>query len=513
MFNRSLIAAGVLVGLAAGANAASTVTPNAAPKVTPEAVGAGAVVTIPAFNVVVGSDLDLNGKSLQIETTVPMVASLMPTTLADEKCAKATNISAVTYAGLTNGGKTANYTITSVDTEVMTACEIIVDGIEVLASDLTTAGVKATSSFTLIGSGVSESAAVEVLDLTTSQYTLKVDEAANAKIDVNATAARAAYEGGLKDEIKFTVTDLAAAGTTTGATSPALEITVTGDFTWADDPKTAAFDPTTARQGLTPVKINDATFSAAKSSATALVFTDTAIRAQYVLEMLPLVDKNLKNEVATDDVLAVTLPVQDFTVAVKASYTDASKNALGVGTPTAGVTAIAAAKAGGHTLNGASTKIFAVPFGSEVESHSIFVSNKGTSTGAITGSMTWNGNPAVPFSLGNVEAGANKYLNIMGALEALGEKPTFGRADVTLTVNSPEADITFTAAYTTATGRANLYMEQQKNMSTLSSAAATSAAAADAAADTVCANLAYGQQTAGNAGVAANTEFDKNACP
>ena len=127
-------------------------------------------------------------------------------------------------------------------------------------------------------------------------------------------------------------------------------------------------------------------------------------------------------------------------------------------------------------------KVFSVPFGSEVESHSIFVANSGASTGAITGSLAWNGNAAVAFDLGNVQAGANKYLNVMAALDAIGEKPAFGRGDITFTVNSPAADITFTAAYNTAQGRANLYMAEQANMSTLSSAAATSAAAANAAA-------------------------------
>jgi hypothetical protein len=500
--------------MSAGANAAnSSIAAATANKITPEGVGAaGVVVTIPDFEITVGSDLDLNGKSLQITLDTPMVAANMPVTLTDKTCAKDTNISAINYAGLTNGGLTANYTITSVDAEVMTACIIVASGIDVLASDLTTAGIDATSSFTLIGSGVSQSTAVEVLDLTATQYSLKVDEAANAKIDVNQD--REAFEGGIKDEIKFTVKDLATAADTVGATSPSLEITVTGDFSWADNPLTAAFDPTAANSGLLPVKINNATFVAAKSDATQLVFSDTAIRAQYVLEMLPLVDKNLADDDATDDVRAVQVPPQAFTVGVKVSYTDAALDKAGSAAAAAGSATLAAAASGSHTLNGASTKIFAVPFGAEVESHSIFVSNTGTSTGAITGSMAWNGNTAVTFSLGNVEAGANKYLDIMGALEALSEKPAFGRADITLTVNSPEADITFTAAYNTATGRANLFMQEQATMATLSSAAATSAATADSVADVVCANLAAGADADGAGFTAlANTYYVKTACP
>ena len=66
----------------------------------------------------------------------------------------------------------------------------------------------------------------------------------------------------------------------------------------------------------------------------------------------------------------------------------------------------------------------------------------------------------------------------MAALDAIGEKPAFGRADLTLTVNSPEADITFTAGYTTATGRSNLFMQEQANLATVTNSALTQATTA-----------------------------------
>jgi hypothetical protein len=110
--------------------------------------------------------------------------------------------------------------------------------------------------------------------------------------------------------------------------------------------------------------------------------------------------------------------------------------------------------------------------------------------------MIWNGNPAVEFPLGNIQAGANKYLNVMDALTTAGEKPAFGRADITFTVNAPAADITMTAAYNTAEGRANLFMQEQANIATVSNSAltqatasATSAAANAAALVTVDGNV------------------------
>jgi hypothetical protein len=263
------------------------------------------------------------------------------------------------------------------------------------------------------------------------------------------------------------------------------EMTITGDFSWADNPLTATFDPTTARQSQTPVAISGgATLDTVKTTTTSLVFDDTNNDGTYTLTMTPLVDANLTDADATNDVVAVAIPVQTFTVGTTAAYTDEAKASDGTSAAVAGTQTVAAVAAGAHSLNGASTTIFAVPFGPEIESHNIFISNSGTSTGAITGTLKYAGNTDVEFSLGNVVAGV-QYLNIMSALEALGEKPAFGRADIALTVNSPEADITFTAGYTTATGRSNLFMTQQGNLDTLSSAASTSAAANTTAIATV----------------------------
>jgi hypothetical protein len=224
------------------------------------------------------------------------------------------------------------------------------------------------------------------------------------------------------------------------------------------------------------VDLPNGTLDTVKTTTTKLVFDGAANNSPYTLTMTPLTDANLTDADATNDVVAVAIPVQSFTVSTTAAYTDEAKAADGSGAAVAGTQVVAAVKAGSHSLNGASTKIFAVPFGPEIESHNIFISNSGTSTGAITGTLSYAGNADVAFSLGDAVAGV-QYLNIMSALEAIGEKPAFGRGDISLTVNSPESDITFTAGYTTATGRSNLFMTQQGNISTISNAASTTATA------------------------------------
>lgn len=394
-------------------------------------------------------------------------------------------------------------TIVGDDAKTPAKCEITATKMHFAVADVDTTGITAVSSFTVIGSGVSPSTAVKVLDLTADQFSVKVDTAANEKINVNTN--RKTYVGGTADTVVFTVKDLAD-GTTLGSTVTSQEITLTGDFSWADDPLTATFDPTTkGNRATVPVAIdNGATLVAAKSTSTSLVFSDTGNDGQYTVTLTPIIDQNLTDADPKNDVAAVAIPVQTFTVGTKVSYTDEALDATGTPAKVAGAQTVAASAAGAHALNGASTKIFAVPFGPEVQSHNIFVSNSGSTTGAITGTLNYAGNTAVEFSLGDAVPGV-KYLNIMSALEALGEKPAFGRGDISLTVNAPESDITFTAGYTTATGRANLFMQEQANLATVSNSALTqattaatqsTAAATDAAAaktQAVCTYAALGE--------------------
>jgi hypothetical protein len=512
MLKRSLLAAGLL-GLAAGANAVSLVTPNATgATLTPQAIGAaGVVVEAKDFEVVVTDDIDLNGKSMQLDFSVAPVAALLPATLAvDPKaggaCADAV-MADLTYAGITNDGKTVNYSISG-DNSTPAGCEITVTDIHFAKGDLTTTGITVTSSFTIVGTGVSKSLSKTVIALGADQFKVTVGTKANEKIDVNDS--RESYVGGAADTVVFTLADTATGvAAIDGVTFGTHEMTITGNFSWADNPLTAAFDPTTARQGQTPVAISGgATLDTVKTTSTSLVFDDTNNDGTYTLTMTPLTDANLTDADATNDVVAVAIPVQTFTVSTTAAYNDEAKAADGTAAVAAGTQVVAAVAAGAHSLNGASTTIFAVPFGPEIESHNIFISNSGTSTGAITGTLSYAGNTGVDFSLGNVVAGV-QYLNIMAALEAIGEKPAFGRGDIALTVNSPEADITFTAGYTTATGRSNPFMTQQANIATVASSASTSAASALTQATTAATQsttAATQSTTAATQSTAANTQ-------
>jgi hypothetical protein len=347
-------------------------------------------------------------------------------------------------------------------------------------------------------------------------------------IDVNSPKLRTAYVTGATDVLTLTASDSNATANTSGATANSSKIVVTGDFSWADDAATAGFQIKGSAIALTATGAGAAPAlgtGADKPTATTITILDSAPANAdtYTLTFTP-----------QTGLLKVELPVTTFSATATTTYTD-SASSTG--------TQAATAAAGSWSLNGATVTLYSVPFGPEVESHSIFVSNSGTTTGEITASMLYAGNDAVKFSLGNIEPKSNKYINLMSTLTALGEKPAFGRADVTFTVNAPAADITMTAAYNTAEGRANLYMQEQANIASISSTAsaqatagATSAAAgaadaalakaaavtADAVADIICSNLAAGADAdgAGTAGsgvglavTAASTKYLVGACP
>jgi hypothetical protein len=537
MFKKTIIAASLL-GLAS-TGSASTIT-VAAPAVKSDQ-GILTSVGVAGASFVVETEVAITSGS-----TVQVAYNKAPTNPSAVSAAVAAcgGTPTVTYAGATSGGTVLNYTVNNTAANLPIACSLTFGATAAPSfakADVVAGAITASASWTVVGTGVDPVAAPKTIVsmLGKDQYGLVVATKANATVDVE--AARKAYTNAeTADTIVLTYKDFGG-----GATDTKSVITVTGDFSWADDPQTAAFD-VGVRRGQTPIAVagwalGDGTTAPKPTATTLSLYKATpADGEQATITFTPLVTAGTGTVAITDDHAAVSLPNDSFTVSQVTSFTDevAAPN-TGSGTQS-----VASASAGAWSLNGASVKVFSVPFGSEVESHSIFVSNKGATTGAISGSVAWNGNAPVAIDLGNVQANGNKYLNVMAALEGIGAKPPFGRADITFTVNSPAADITFTAGYTTAAGRANLYMEEQANLSGISNAAktssaaaatssaagatsaaasatsaaaaATDAAAAHAAVDVTCANLAAGADADGNAGgdvTAASTKYIATACP
>ena len=512
MFKKTIIAA-ALLGLASTSSAsvltATAVTKSSQGILTSVGVEGGGFVLVNAAATIAG------GSTLQTTySAAPTNPSLISAAIDVPSCGAGAVIS---YAGTTNSGTTLNYTANNTAGTLSASCQTTFGGgvaPQFAKADVVAGPITVAASWTVVGTGVDPATYAganptgAILQVQAAdQFGLTVTAGASAVVDVEDN--RETYVGAaVTDAITLTHTDTGGGAALTAAATTSSVITITGDFSWADNPLTAAFD-VGLRNGQTPIAVTgtgDYAIGTGLNGAPApttttlsLVDTNPTDGQTAIVTFRPLIDAGLLDADPTNDVVAVALPSVAFTASGAVTFED---EVAGPNTGT-GTQAIASASAGAWTLNGASVKVFSVPFGSEVESHSIFVANSGTSTGAITGSLVWNGNAAVTFDLGNVQAGANKYLNVMAALDAIGEKPPFGRADITFTVNSPAADITFTAAYNTAQGRANLYMAEQANMSTLSSAAATSAATAATQATCVVGALAEGIDVADAAGTTA----------
>jgi len=501
MFKKTLVALSLL-GIASQSGASTIV-------VTKEEVSEQAILTstnVSSTSFTVTTQVDIaSGSTLQLAYSAAPTNAASVTLAADAaNCGAGASI---TYAGLTNDNKTANYTVSVTATPITSGCVLTFgDTVGGVAStdvpaafakaDVQAADITVASSFTVVGSGVDPSAAASaILGMSgEDQFSLTVSEKADATVDV--AAGRKAYTNTqLSDDLDITFND-----DDTGASATSATYTITGDFTWADDPLIDGFQ-LLDRNGQEPIAIQtgvgvafgDGTTAAAPTATTLTLVDSNPVDAEIItLRFTPLTDANIGGADATDDVVAVALPNDNFKVEAEVAYSDLVA-APNTGTGTQSIAAATQDNGGSWGLNGASVKIYAVPFGAEVESHSIFVSNSGSSTGAVTASVVWNNNDAVDVNLGDIGAKGNTYLNLISALEGIGEKPAWGRADVTFTVNAPAADITFTAAYNTAEGRANLYMEEQANLAGISNAAKTSAANA-------CTALGEGRDDIGTGG-------------
>ena len=514
MFKQTLIAVS-LVALAAPSLASTmATTPAIGRTMTTQALTTAVTATAASFTVTTQAVID-GGNTIQVTySAAPTNAALITATV--DSCG--TN-EAATYAGATSAGKVLNYTVQNTEDSLPIGCVLTFGATpaKFAKADIVGGPITATASWTIVGSGVDPVATPKpiISMLGKDQFGLVATTKANAIVDVN--AGRKAYTPTGSDVIVLTHKDFEVG--TGGAAATKSIITVNGNFAWADDHLVAGFQ-VGARDGQTPIAVTgDYTLgngtNAPLPTATTLSLHNATPTADQTatITFTPLIDDLQGTAAVTDDVLATSLPNEAFTASNAVSFTDLSTAA------TAGSQAVAATSAGAWGLNGASVKVFSVPFGAEVESHSLFVSNSGTSTGALTASVVWNGNAAITVDLGNVQPKANKYINLIAAMTAAGNKPAFGRADVTFTVNAPAADITFTAGYTTAAGRANLFMVEQANMSTIANAAktssataATDAAAAHAATDIVCSNLAAGTDGTGT-DTAGDSKFKTTACP
>lgn len=153
-------------------------------------------------------------------------------------------------------------------------------------------------------------------------------------------------------------------------------------------------------------------------------------------------------------IAATTIPTQTFSGTTK--YTWA--NAASVSGKTSTVTHAAL---GGFTLNGATITVYGVPMGSTVE-RMLWVTNKGSTSAALTASVELNGTTTSNLSLGNAAGNTTTSVDeaLDTALAAAGVTPAANsRALVTLSAPIRSADMVVSASYKVTSANDRLGLE------------------------------------------------------
>jgi hypothetical protein len=130
--------------------------------------------------------------------------------------------------------------------------------------------------------------------------------------------------------------------------------------------------------------------------------------------------------------------------------------------------------AGSWTLNAASITAYAVPMSSSV-TRMMWVANNGSSTGAITATVTGGGASYGPYDVGTVAAKSQTYIStaLDTALATAGVALT-GRANVQVDVTAPTADIVLTAGYKVDSAGDRLHLETSDTLEDVVTVSGTS---------------------------------------
>lgn len=203
-------------------------------------------------------------------------------------------------------------------------------------------------------------------------------------------------------------------------------ITVTGDVAFLDD--NAAAGVTAAAAGFTEAGADSTAIDAVAGAY--FKITDTTIGANA-----STVTSTIKNTEG------VAIPTSSFTASAVITYESAGDATL--------TKTIDLGSAGAWTLNGASVTAYGVPMGDAV-SRFLWVSNKGTSSAAVSYTATMNGSSYGPYSIATVPGKSS--VSVGGLIDTdLAARGIYvapsSRASIELSAPVKANDITVSASY------------------------------------------------------------------
>ena len=478
MFNKKLLAAGILAFSSSSAMAAVTFTFTPATYST-EGAASQDVFTSPAIGMRLGAEYAADDLvTLAFNTDFDDGYTLPSNLSAYVSCAgqaagaatAAENGGVVTLGVLTNTADSVTYRVTTIDYTTTTGGAACTSGGSAVAAGSSTVGAIATFTPDFQGTDVIATGTVTgTYSATLTNGTTAIDGGlqtiTNATPSSSLIAFAAQFSATAADDSNFskvidvtaanprsvftagTVTDdtlvigLSAATPTVAASMATGEVvtaTITGDWSFIVDetPATAVIDT----DAIT-CTIDDGGAQATTETVTAT--TLTVVGAAGDTGDITCLLENDKNGDGTNQI-----PAGTYSTAISVAYNDAGADGNNgtAGDLVAGTKAISSAAGGGWTLNGSTSVIQAYPVSSGITGF-LWVTNTGASDYGMSATAVSGGSTMAECALGTAPANTLTYVTneVETCLTAAGI--TSGRAQITVTVNAPAAEIDVYAAY------------------------------------------------------------------
>jgi len=309
------------------------------------------------------------------------------------------------------------------------------------AAALAAAGTASLTSSAQTGAGTAMdiNATGVVVASTVPGFTYVVNTKFDGAVSVDLN--RKSFTGGTPQADAFDYTTTAAAGTNgrDGAgtavvavapalTSTSLAITASTGWDFMDTGAAAGIQLSAANNVDVESVQNPATLTF-DATGKVMTFADTAVRTAHTITVT-------KAAGATSN----ALPAQTYSTVLSVKATPSTGALTTYTYPVAG---------GAWTLNAASISAYGVPMGSTV-SRFLWINNTGSTAGDISATFTQSGTTTDLGSIGTAAVKASTEIGSLvdAALVTAGVTPAANsRANIAVTVTSPAADITMSAAY------------------------------------------------------------------
>lgn len=476
MFNKKLMAAGILAVASTSATAAPTFGFTAATYADAGSASTD-IFTSPAITIQMGAEyaaddlmtLSFNADfddGFNLPSTLSFYAPCAAQDAGGAGGTAAENGGTITAGLLTNDASSVTYRITTIDyTETSAGGGAVCDGQAVASSTVeaiatftpdfqgttviaagTVTGTYSASlpnGITAIDGGVKDiatgGAGTNKLISFVDQYAVDAtfDDDFDGTIDVTVTPARSEFDDGDTDILKVGIVETAGNVSESSADAEVVTLTITGDWSFI-------VDEDTTTEGIQ----SDSMVCTMGAGADAMTesYTATAITAVGAAGDVDDITCTFDNDDNGDS--KQVIPAGSYSTSVSIAYEDAGVDGDNgaLADEVDGTEVLATAAGGTWDLNGSTSTIQALPLGDAI-TRFVWVTNAGASSYGMSATAVGDGSTMAECSLGDVAAKSLVYVSneLDTCLDDAGLDSA--RAQVTITVNAPSSEIDVYAGY------------------------------------------------------------------